>query len=59
MLTTFKTLTIGQTFDFISPNRIMNSFYARCIKVSERCYEDEDGRRYRVGSTSAGVYHVR
>jgi len=57
----FKDLSIGDTFDFIGPDRMMNSFYARCRKLSARKYEwEENGIRYlgSVGSIKASVYHV-
>lgn len=56
---TFKDITIGDTFDFVSPDALMNSFTDRVVKISARKYRRlEDGTEYRVGSTSAKVYHV-
>lgn len=58
MITNFKNLAIGQSFDFISPNRMMNSFYKRCTKISARKYRDEDGVEHTIGSHYARVYNV-
>jgi hypothetical protein len=55
---TFKQLRIGQWFDFVGPNHMMNSFHKRCQKVSARRYLDEDGIMHNVGSISARVYNV-
>ena len=59
----FKRLAIGDTFDFIrtGPEAMYNSFYARCTKVSARCYTwIQDGRtlKTQVGSLYTPVYHV-
>ncbi len=66
MKQTFKDLSIGETFDWISPNITFNSFYEPCRKISARGYvavleSGEENPRYgkmRVGSVSANVYHV-
>ena len=55
----FRDLSIGDTFDFISPNQMLNSFYLRCTKTSTRTYTDEEETRHRVGSINAEVYNVR
>lgn len=55
---TFKQLQNGQSFDFISPDRMMNSFYLRCVKMSPRTYMDEKGTRHVIGSVNAKVYNV-
>lgn len=60
---TFRELRQGQTFDWIGPVSMHNSFYARCIKVSARVYIELDDaghgvKRHRVGSIHAPVYHV-
>lgn len=58
---TFRTLAIGDTFDFIDESKPeYNSFYRRCVKVSPRKYQaiDEPKTVYTVGSVSARVYHV-
>ncbi len=57
-MTQFKDLTLGQTFDFVSENRMYNSFYLRCTKVGMFSYRDERGAKYRVGSVTAAVFHV-
>ncbi len=54
----FRDLKIGDTFDFISPDRMLNSFYERCRKVSARCYRDDKRNRYEVGTINCDVYHV-
>ena len=54
----FRDLNIGDTFDFISPDRIMNSFYLRCEKISQRKYKDETGVIHRVGTINCYVYNV-
>ena len=62
MQTTFRDLRIGQTFDFIGPDRQWNSFYEKCRKVTSRGYVSiENPGRYgtmRVGSIDAEVFHV-
>ena len=60
---TFRELSVGDTFDFINDdNRMMNSFYARCVKLSARTYTVVEGegepRHMRVGSINTTVYHV-
>ncbi len=55
----FRDLKIGDTFDFIGPDRAMNSFYRRCRKISARRYRDDVGvLEYKVGSINCDVYHV-
>jgi hypothetical protein len=58
----FRDLAIGQSFDFIGPDRMLNSFYSTCRKISARIYEWQldDGRWKQgcVGSLDANVYHV-
>jgi hypothetical protein len=58
----FRDLSIGDSFDFISGNPLMDSFYGRCTKTSARTYEWPSlcGKVYRVkvGSINALVYHV-
>jgi hypothetical protein len=64
----FRDLAIGQTFDFISPNRMLNSFYSTCEKTSARKYRwknplkcslsPQEYLETRVGSIDAEVYHV-
>jgi hypothetical protein len=54
----FRDLSIGKTFDFISPKVGYNSFYRTVIKTSARGYMDESGNKYKVGSLNAEVYHV-
>jgi hypothetical protein len=55
----FKDLSVGQSFDFIGPERMYNSFYLRCTKTGPRTYRDENGVNHRIGSASkAEVFHV-
>jgi hypothetical protein len=54
----FRDLHIGDTFDFIGPDNMLNSFYRRCVKTGPRSYACENGGRYTVGSVSAAVYHA-
>ena len=54
----FRKLKIGDTFDFVSPNHMMNSFYLACKKISDRLYIDAEGTKYQVGRITACVYHV-
>jgi len=56
--TRFKDLQIGQTFDFVSPYRNMNSFTKKCTKIGSRKYRDEDGVEHTVGSIDCFVYNV-
>ena len=56
---TFKSLSIGQTFDFISPNIGYNSFFHRCRKLNSRTYLDlSTDQKIRIGSINAMVYHT-
>ena len=55
----FTHLVNGQSFDWISPHRLMNSFFLRCVKISARRYRDETGAVHRVGSVYVDVYNVR
>ena len=57
-MSTFHDLAIGDSFDFVGPDRMLNSFYKRCKKISPRKYEDEDGHTHSVGTVKAVVYHV-
>ncbi len=62
-MTLFRDLSIGDTFDFISPDRTGNSFYARCVKLSARTYIEEElfltpAPHHTIGSINASVYHV-
>ncbi len=57
----FRDLKLGDTFDFISPTPMLNSFYARCVKLSTRTYNTIEGKQQppmRIGSINANVYHV-
>lgn len=54
----FRDLSIGDSFDFIGPDRRYNSFYLRCRKISTRKYRDERGTEHQVGSINASVFHV-
>jgi hypothetical protein len=59
-MTMFRDLPIGQTFDFIGPFGHANSFYARCVKVSNRKYAEVARPEvvYTVGTIKVQVYHV-
>lgn len=57
-MTKFRELATNQVFDFVSPDRMLNSFYKRCVKVSTRRYNDEDGGEHRVGSIDCEVFNV-
>lgn len=55
----FKSLSVGDTFDFVAPNSTFNSFYDRCRKVSARQYVSlKTGDTYTIGSVMAAVWHV-
>lgn len=54
----FRELNVGDTFDWIKPNSMFNSFYLRCRKTSTRSYTDEKGTLHKVGTVNASVYHV-
>lgn len=57
-MTRFKELAVGDSFDWISPNAGMNSFYRKCRKISARRYRDDSYKVHTVGSANAEVYHV-
>lgn len=54
----FCQLKVGQTFDFIKPDSVMNSFFLRCEKINERQYKDENGTVWNVGTIRCRVYNV-
>jgi len=54
----FRDLFIGQEFDFVSGHIGYDSFYKRCVRISERKYKDEDGLIHRVGSINCYVYNL-
>lgn len=56
----FRDLKIEQFFDFVNDeNRMLNSFWDRCIKTGPRSYKSvETGVKYTVGSINAVVYHA-
>lgn len=61
----FRELQIGDEFDFISPDRMLNSFYGRCVKASAQRYTVSTFRKHngaldplRIGRTDCEVYHV-
>lgn len=68
-MTTFKQLSIGNRFDFVGPDSMLNSFYSRCEKVSTRKYRWLNPRKCslapdvyletRVGSVGVEVYHIQ
>lgn len=59
----FRDLAIGDTFDFVGPDRIYNSFYEICEKISARQYRYTSTQFKtvcvsRVGSINCEVYNV-
>jgi hypothetical protein len=57
----FRELKIGDRFDFVSPNRMLNSYFERCVKRSAQTYTAENSDSQvvmRVGSVNVEVYHV-
>ena len=55
----FRELKVGDQFDFISPNRIVNSYFERCVKISPRCYTAVGAVVVmRVGTVDVDVHHV-
>lgn len=59
--TAFGKLSVGDTFDFVSPIRHLNSFSLRCTKTGPRSYTwHRDGRTLKssVSSAKVLVYHV-
>ncbi len=67
-MTKFRELAVGDTFDFVGPDRMYNSFFNRCTKTSTRKYQWENPvqcsqspSKYletRVGSINVDVFHV-
>jgi hypothetical protein len=61
-MTKFRDLQIGDTFDFVGPVAMYNSYFARCVKLSARTYTPAEGEHtpepMRVGSINCEVYHV-
>ena len=69
---TFKSLRVGQEFDFVEDGSIYNSFYERCVKMGPRTYQTvrpvphatADGATVLrpmcccVGTVKVAVYHV-
>lgn len=58
---TFRELKIGDEFDFIGPDRMLNSFYYTCRKISAHKYEWQQNEKWTqgtIGSVTAKVYHV-
>lgn len=55
----FRELRIGDTFDWIEPGSLRNSFSLRCTKISARKYVDERGFMHQVGTINAKVYNVK
>ncbi len=63
----FRSVKIGQWFDFVSPNLQRNSFYSQCQKVSARKYRWKNPVRCslspaewletRVGTIKVEVYN--
>jgi len=61
----FRDLAVGDRFDFVSPARLFNSFYAPCTKVSARKYCWDAPAHLgipklfsQVGTINVLVYHV-
>jgi len=59
--TQFKTLNIGDTFDFIGPEQNgCISFFERCQKISKRKYRAiPTGAHYTIGRVTCKVYNVK
>lgn len=56
---TFKELRIGQTFDFVSPDRLYNLFHDRCVKISARRYRSlNSGLLFTVGTVKCRVFNA-
>lgn len=56
----FRELAVGDTFDFVKPDSLRNSFYLRCTKVSPRCYTyNADATKAHVGTIKVEVYNVK
>jgi len=49
----FKDLQIGEGFDWIGPDRMLNSFFKRCWRNTYRGYVDEDGIQYNDSMSGA------
>lgn len=54
----FRELSEGDSFDFISPDAMTNSFYLRCVKTGKRTYRDSTNVVHTVGRVTCKVYHV-
>jgi hypothetical protein len=55
----FRDLKYGETFDFLDPDRHLNSFFERCHKIGPRTFRIFGNKHeYRVGSVHARVYNV-
>ena len=58
----FRDLGIGDTFDFVSPTRHWNNYFARCVKLSARTYMAVDGdtqsSTMHVGSINVEIFNV-
>lgn len=57
----FKDVKVGQTFDFVGPEPMYNSFYDTCVKTGQRSYRSllrTEHADYRIGSINCEVYHV-
>jgi hypothetical protein len=54
----FRDLSIGDRFDFVGPDPMLNSFYDRCTKIAPRKYRDDKRNVHTVGSVNAKVYNV-
>lgn len=57
-MTQFRNLAIGDSFDFVSPDRTLNSFFLRCVKIGKRAYQDEKHTTHIVGTVACRVYNV-
>ena len=56
----FRDLSIGTQFDFIDDeNRMLNSFYDRCVKITPRKYRSMTANVvHTIGTIDAKVFHV-
>jgi hypothetical protein len=64
-MTKFRDLKIGETFDWMGPNQMHNSFFKCCRKISDRKYvavlptgDMSNEGPMSVGTINAKVYHV-
>jgi len=64
-MTKFRDLKIGQTFDWVNPASLHNSFFKRCRKIGDRQYvailptgDMTNLGVMKVGTINANVFNV-